>query len=255
MPSTIAKQAFNFCSDKILEAVFDAATQIRRHFGETGDCERRAQGRGPLLQLRNGRRSPPDGPVIIETQFDLLSVKAAVNGARRAMRHSGREVPLQTQVTIELTGRMLPGTEIGGLGGTLGGVLGRGERRGELVALRGALRRLGDRAAQRQVPVDVVECVLDGAGDLAGVDAEGDAEPVVENASLDCGWGQLLEVNALEDGASPYGLLNTLGNAWEWVGDEPTSARPYHQIKGGAYGYSEQYNRLDNVSFDQPGAT
>jgi len=51
--------------------------------------------------------------VIIETQFDLLSVKAAINGARRAMRSSGREVPIQSQVTIELTGRMLPGTEIG----------------------------------------------------------------------------------------------------------------------------------------------
>jgi 5-methyltetrahydrofolate--homocysteine methyltransferase len=51
--------------------------------------------------------------LIIETQFDLLSVKAAINGARRAMRSSGREVPLQTQITIELTGRMLPGTEIG----------------------------------------------------------------------------------------------------------------------------------------------
>ena len=51
--------------------------------------------------------------LIIETQFDLLSVKAAINGARRAMRSSGRELPLQAQVTIELTGRMLPGTEIG----------------------------------------------------------------------------------------------------------------------------------------------
>jgi 5-methyltetrahydrofolate--homocysteine methyltransferase len=51
--------------------------------------------------------------LIIETQFDLLSVKAAINGARRAMKTSGRDVPLQTQVTIELTGRMLPGTEIG----------------------------------------------------------------------------------------------------------------------------------------------
>ena len=49
--------------------------------------------------------------LIVETQFDLLSAKAAVNGARRAMR--GRDVPLQVQVTIELTGRMLPGTEIG----------------------------------------------------------------------------------------------------------------------------------------------
>ncbi len=51
--------------------------------------------------------------LIIETQFDMLSVKAAVNGARLAMRDSGREVPLQVQITIELTGRMLPGTEIG----------------------------------------------------------------------------------------------------------------------------------------------
>ena len=51
--------------------------------------------------------------LIIETMFDLLSAKAAMNGARRAMQSSGREVPLQVQVTIELTGRMLPGTEIG----------------------------------------------------------------------------------------------------------------------------------------------
>ncbi|MPZ51636.1 MAG: methionine synthase [Acidimicrobiia bacterium] len=51
--------------------------------------------------------------ILIETQFDLLGLKAAVRGARVAMEDVGREVPLQTQVTIELTGRMLPGTEIG----------------------------------------------------------------------------------------------------------------------------------------------
>jgi len=51
--------------------------------------------------------------LLIETQFDLLSVKAAINGARRAMAALDRIVPLQAQVTIELTGRMLPGTEIG----------------------------------------------------------------------------------------------------------------------------------------------
>ena len=49
--------------------------------------------------------------LIVETQFDLLGAKAAINGARRAM--AGHVVPLQVQVTIELTGRMLPGTEIG----------------------------------------------------------------------------------------------------------------------------------------------
>ncbi len=51
--------------------------------------------------------------LIIETQFDLLGAKAAIEGARRAMKSAGLEIPLQVQVTIELTGRMLPGTEIG----------------------------------------------------------------------------------------------------------------------------------------------
>jgi len=51
--------------------------------------------------------------LIIETMFDLLSAKAAMVGSRRAMAATGRDVPLQVQVTIELTGRMLPGTEIG----------------------------------------------------------------------------------------------------------------------------------------------
>ena len=50
---------------------------------------------------------------LIETQFDLLGLKAAMNGCRLAMAELDREVPLQVQVTIELTGRMLPGTEIG----------------------------------------------------------------------------------------------------------------------------------------------
>jgi len=50
---------------------------------------------------------------IIETQFDLLGLKAAVAGCRRAIAAAGRQVPIQAQVTLELTGRMLGGTEIG----------------------------------------------------------------------------------------------------------------------------------------------
>src|ERR1700678_744302 len=50
--------------------------------------------------------------LLIETVFDLLSAKSAINGARRAMFALDRIVPIQVQVTIELTGRMLPGTEI-----------------------------------------------------------------------------------------------------------------------------------------------
>ncbi|HMK98712.1 MAG TPA: methionine synthase, partial [Acidimicrobiales bacterium] len=51
--------------------------------------------------------------LVVETVYDLLQAKAAVNGCKRAMVRLGRRVPLQVQVTIELTGRMLPGTEIG----------------------------------------------------------------------------------------------------------------------------------------------
>jgi 5-methyltetrahydrofolate--homocysteine methyltransferase len=51
--------------------------------------------------------------LIVETMFDLLSGKAAIAACHRAMVRHGRIVPIQAQVTIELTGRMLPGTEIG----------------------------------------------------------------------------------------------------------------------------------------------
>jgi len=51
--------------------------------------------------------------LLVETVYDLLQAKAALNACKRAMVAAGRRVPLQVQVTIELTGRMLPGTEIG----------------------------------------------------------------------------------------------------------------------------------------------
>ena len=51
--------------------------------------------------------------LLVETMFDLLSGKSAINACHRAMARHGRVVPIQAQVTIELTGRMLPGTEIG----------------------------------------------------------------------------------------------------------------------------------------------
>lgn len=51
--------------------------------------------------------------LLVETMFDLLAGKAAIAACHRAMARHGRVVPIQAQVTIELTGRMLPGTEIG----------------------------------------------------------------------------------------------------------------------------------------------
>jgi 5-methyltetrahydrofolate--homocysteine methyltransferase len=52
--------------------------------------------------------------LLVETQFDLLGAKAGIIAARRAMAKVGREVPIQVQVTMEITGRMLLGTEVGG---------------------------------------------------------------------------------------------------------------------------------------------
>jgi len=50
---------------------------------------------------------------LIETCMDLLQIKAAMQACRRAMESCGRTVPIQVQVTMETTGRMLVGTEIG----------------------------------------------------------------------------------------------------------------------------------------------
>src|SRR5436309_2457437 len=51
--------------------------------------------------------------LLVETVYDLLQAKAAMIACRRAMAAVGRDVPLQVQVTMETTGRMLVGTEIG----------------------------------------------------------------------------------------------------------------------------------------------
>ena len=51
--------------------------------------------------------------LLIETTQDLLQAKAAVNGARAAIQESARDIVLIVQVTVETTGTMLLGSEIG----------------------------------------------------------------------------------------------------------------------------------------------
>ena len=51
--------------------------------------------------------------LLIETTQDLLQAKAAVNGARSAIAESSRDIVLIAQVTVETTGTMLLGSEIG----------------------------------------------------------------------------------------------------------------------------------------------
>ncbi len=50
--------------------------------------------------------------LIIETTQDILELKAAIVGANRYFRDGGRRVPIQAQVTLDVTGRMLLGTDI-----------------------------------------------------------------------------------------------------------------------------------------------
>ena len=51
--------------------------------------------------------------LLVETSQDLLQVKAAVNACREAIAQAGRDILLIAQVTVETTGTMLLGSEIG----------------------------------------------------------------------------------------------------------------------------------------------
>ena len=50
--------------------------------------------------------------LLIETSQDILEVKAAIFGCRAAMDDEGRRVPIQAQVTLDTSGRMLLGTDV-----------------------------------------------------------------------------------------------------------------------------------------------
>lgn len=51
--------------------------------------------------------------LLVETAQDLMQAKAAINGARQAISESERDIMLIAQVTVETTGTMLLGSEIG----------------------------------------------------------------------------------------------------------------------------------------------
>ncbi len=57
--------------------------------------------------------------LLIETSQDILEVRAAITGMRLAMREAGRAVPIQAQVSLDTSGRMLLGTDIAAVMNTL----------------------------------------------------------------------------------------------------------------------------------------
>lgn len=77
-------------------------------------------GHVPFATLRDAYRTQVEGmlaggidAVLIETAQDILQAKAAIIGARRAIKAAGADLPLLVNVTVETTGTMLLGTEIG----------------------------------------------------------------------------------------------------------------------------------------------
>jgi len=77
-------------------------------------------GHAPFATLRDAYDQQVSGmitggvdAVLIETAQDLLQAKAAVIGARRALRRAQTDLPVLVQVTVETTGTMLLGSEIG----------------------------------------------------------------------------------------------------------------------------------------------
>ncbi|MCX4697370.1 methionine synthase [Streptomyces sp. NBC_01373] len=77
-------------------------------------------GHAPYKVLRDAYQQNAEGMIaggadalLVETTQDLLQTKAAVLGARRALDALGEDRPLIVSVTVETTGTMLLGSEIG----------------------------------------------------------------------------------------------------------------------------------------------
>ncbi|MFF9584821.1 methionine synthase [Streptomyces achromogenes] len=77
-------------------------------------------GHAPYAVLRDAYQRNAEGllaggadALLVETTQDLLQTKAAVLGARRGIEALGLDVPVVVSVTVETTGTMLLGSEIG----------------------------------------------------------------------------------------------------------------------------------------------
>ncbi|MFJ4183394.1 methionine synthase [Streptomyces sp. NPDC089733] len=77
-------------------------------------------GHAPYAKLRDAYQSNAEGMIaggadalLIETTQDLLQTKASIIGARRALEATGADLPVICSVTVETTGTMLLGSEIG----------------------------------------------------------------------------------------------------------------------------------------------
>jgi 5-methyltetrahydrofolate--homocysteine methyltransferase len=117
-------------SDRIRELAEAGAALAREVADEFGDrfvlgsvgpgTKLPSLGHAPFTTLRDSYTEQVRGlvaggvdAVLVETCQDLLQAKSAILGAKRAMTAEGRTVPIIAQVTVETTGTMLVGSEIG----------------------------------------------------------------------------------------------------------------------------------------------
>ena len=77
-------------------------------------------GHAPFTKLRDAYAEEVRGllaggvdAVLVETTQDILQTKASIIGAHRAMTAAGLHVPVIASITVETTGTMLLGTEVG----------------------------------------------------------------------------------------------------------------------------------------------
>lgn len=108
---------------KLAREVADEFSQVEPKwvFGSIGPGTKLPSlGHAPYSKLRDAYEECAKGLIdggadalLVETSQDLLQTKAAINGCRKALKNSGRDLLLIAQVTVETTGTMLLGSEIG----------------------------------------------------------------------------------------------------------------------------------------------
>ncbi|MFJ1759654.1 methionine synthase [Amycolatopsis sp. NPDC088138] len=136
--NTFGANFANFAEYDITERIFELAEAGARLARETADefatpdrprfvlgsvgpgTKLPTLGHAPFTTLRDAYREEVRGllaggadAVIVETTQDILQTKASIIGAHRAMAAEGRRVPILASITVETTGTMLLGTEVG----------------------------------------------------------------------------------------------------------------------------------------------
>ncbi|MEU4247320.1 methionine synthase [Amycolatopsis sp. NPDC026612] len=136
--NTFGANFANFAEYDIAERIFELAEAGARLARETADefatpdrprfvlgsvgpgTKLPTLGHAPFTTLRDAYREEVRGllaggadAVIVETTQDILQTKASIIGAKRAMAAEGRHVPIIASITVETTGTMLLGTEVG----------------------------------------------------------------------------------------------------------------------------------------------